>query len=91
VTTTSAGTYTGTLWVRADTAGTTLKLKFQEYNGATLVGTAIAQASLTTSWQRVTVTYTIKSPGSTLDCLAYVTSPAPGAVFYADDASIVLG
>jgi parallel beta-helix repeat protein len=91
VTTTSAGTYTGTLWVRADTAGTTLKLKFQEYNGATLVGTAIAQASLTTSWQRVTVTYSIKSPGSTLDCLAYVTSPAPGAVFYADDASIVLG
>jgi parallel beta-helix repeat protein len=91
VTTTSAGTYTGTMWVRSDTAGAVFKLKFQEYSGSTLVGSAISQATLTTSWQQVTVTYTIKSPGSTLDFLAYVSSPAPGTVFYADDASIVLG
>ena len=91
VTTTSAGTYTGTMWVRSDTAGAIFKLKFQEYSGSTLVGSATTQMSLTTSWQQVTVTYTIKSPGSTLDFQAYVTSPAPGTVFYADDASIVLG
>jgi hypothetical protein len=91
VATTSAGTYTGTMWVRADTAGAVFKLKFQEYSGSTLVGSAISQATLTTSWQQVTVTYTIKSPGSTLDFLAYVSSPAPGTAFYADDASIVLG
>jgi hypothetical protein len=91
VTTTSAGTYTGTMWVRSDTAGAIFKLKFQEYSGSTLVGSATAQTSLTTSWQQVTVTYTIRSPGSTLDFQAYVTSPAPGTVFYADDVSIVLG
>jgi hypothetical protein len=37
------------------------------------------------------VTYTTKSPGSTLDFQSYVTSPAPGNAFYADDVSIVLG
>jgi hypothetical protein len=91
VATTSAGTYTGTMWVRADTAGAVFKLKFQEYSGSTLVGSATAQATLTTSWQQVTVTYTIKSPGSTLDFQAYVSSPAPGTAFYADDASIIIG
>ena len=55
VLTTSAGTYTGTIWVRADTAGAVLKLRFREYVGSTLVGTATTQVTLTTSWQQVTV------------------------------------
>ena len=91
VTTTSAGTYTGTLWVRADAAGGTFKLKLLEYSGSTLAGSAVTQTTLTTSWQQMTVSYTIKSPGSTLDFQSYVSSPAPGVAFYADDASIVLG
>jgi PKD repeat protein len=91
VTTTSAGTYTGSLWVRADSAGATLKLRFREYSGNTLLGAPIAQVTLTTSWQLVTVSYTIASPGSTLDFNAYVSSAAPGACFYADDAAISLG
>jgi hypothetical protein len=91
VTTTTAGTYTGSLWVRADTAGAVVKLKFQEYSGSTLVGSALTQVTLTTSWQQVTVTYAIKSPGSTLDFQAFVQNAAPGTAFYADDAAIVLG
>ncbi|TML84005.1 MAG: hypothetical protein E6G08_18525, partial [Actinobacteria bacterium] len=91
VTTTTAGTYTGSIWVRADTAGPVLKLKLQEYSGSTLVGSNTVQATLTTSWQQVTVTYTIKSAGSTLDFQAFVANPVPGSVFYADDASIVVG
>jgi len=79
------------LWVRADTAGGVFKLKFQEYTGSTLVGSAVTQVTLTTTWQQVTVTYTTKSPGSTLDFQAYLTNPAPGVAFYADDASIVIG
>jgi len=79
------------MWVRSDTAGAILKLKFQEYSGSTLVGSASAQVTLTTSWQQVTLPYTIKSPGSTLDLQVYVTTPAPGTAFYADDASIVFG
>jgi parallel beta-helix repeat protein len=86
--TTSAGTYTGSIWARADTAGATLKLRFREYSGNTLLGSATTLAMLSTSWQQVTVSYTIVSPGSTLDFNAYVAKPPPGVVFYADDASI---
>jgi parallel beta-helix repeat protein len=89
---TSAGTYTGSIWLRADTAGATVKLRFREYDGSTLAGTQTTLATLTTSWQQVTVAYTTQSPGSSsLDFNAYVSSAAPGTCFYADDVSIYLG
>jgi hypothetical protein len=89
--TTSSGTYTGTIWVRADSAGATLKLRFREYVGSTLVSSQVTQVTLTTSWQQVVVAYTTVSPGSsTLDFNAYVSSLAPATSFYADDASIIL-
>ncbi|MFL5926676.1 MAG: carbohydrate binding domain-containing protein, partial [Gaiellaceae bacterium] len=93
VKTTAAGTYTGSIWVRADTAGGVLKLKFQEFSptSSTAVGSAVTQVSLTTSWQQVSVRYTITSPGSTLDFQAYLANPPPGTAFYADDAAIVPG
>jgi parallel beta-helix repeat protein len=87
---TSAGTYRGSVWARADTAGATLRLRFREWSGSTLVGTAVSQMALTTSWQQTSVDYTIGSPGSTLDFNAYVTSAAPGTCFYADDAAVFL-
>jgi hypothetical protein len=83
------GTYTGTLWARGDRAGPPLKLRFREYanNGATLVGTAQTQVNLTTAWQQLTVTYTVASPGSSLDFNAFLSSAdaPPGNCFYADD------
>jgi hypothetical protein len=89
--TTSAGTYTGSLWARADVAGATLKLRFREYNGSTLVGTQTTLLTLSTSWQLVTATYAPAAPGvSTLDFNAYVSTAAVGTCFYADDASITL-
>lgn len=90
--TTSAGTYTGSIWVRAASAGAPLILRFREYAGSTLVGSATNTVSLSTTWQQVAVTYTPASPGSsTLDFNAYVQHAygAPGICFYADDASIV--
>jgi parallel beta-helix repeat protein len=87
---TAAGTYTGSLWVRGDVAGASLKLRFREYSGNTLVGTATTTATLSTSWQVVTVSYRTASPGSTLDFNAYVTSAPAGTAVYADDASIYL-
>jgi PKD repeat protein len=89
---TAAGTYTGSLWVRADSAGASLKLRFREYGsgGTVLVGTSTTTATLTTSWQLVTVAYTTVSPGSTLDFNAYISTPPAGTSFYADDASIYL-
>jgi parallel beta-helix repeat protein len=93
--TTAAGTYTASLWVRADRSGAPLKLRFREYtaDNVTLLGTATASVTLTGSWQQVTVSYTVTSPGSTLDVNAYLASAdaPPGNCFYADDASVVLG
>jgi hypothetical protein len=89
----SAGTYTGTIWVRSDTAGATLRLRFREYSSGSnqLINTVITTATLTTSWQQVAVTYSPQSPGaSTIDFNAYVSSAAPGTAFYADDAAIFL-
>jgi len=92
---TAAGTYTGTLWARADTAGKPLKLRFREYSisSGALLGTATSQITLSTSWQQVSVSYTVTSPGaSSLDFNAYLSSAdaPPGSCFYADDASITL-
>ena len=91
VTTTIAGKYTATLWIKADTAGAIFKLKFQEYNGNTLVGTANTQVTLTTSWQKVTVSYTAANPGTTLDLQTYTINPTAGSAFYIDDTSILYG
>jgi parallel beta-helix repeat protein len=89
VATTQAGTYTASMWVRADTPGAQLKLKIREYKGATLVGQPLTMLTLTTTWQLVTVTYSPVAPGqSTLDLTAYVSNAPAGASFYADDVSI---
>jgi PKD repeat protein len=89
VTRTLALTYGASMWVRADAAGATLKLKFREYNGATLVGSMLTPVTLTTTWQQVQLTYTPVAPGaSTLDLQATVASAPPGTCFYADDVTI---
>ncbi|HEV8649332.1 MAG TPA: PKD domain-containing protein, partial [Actinomycetes bacterium] len=85
---TSAGTYTGSLWVRADAAGAALRLRFREYRNGTLVSSATTTATLGTGWQQVQVTYTVATAGSTLDFNAYVPSPPAGTCFYADDAVV---
>jgi hypothetical protein len=75
-------------------AGKPLKLRFREYSisSGALLGTTTAQVTLTTSWQQVTVSYTITAPGSTLDFNAYLSSAdaPPGSCFYADDAAVLL-
>jgi parallel beta-helix repeat protein len=89
--TTTAGTYTATMWVvGADTAvGSTFKLRIREYSGATLVGSQMTTVTLSGVWQEVTVAYVPAAPGSSnLDLNGY-TSAVPGTCFYADDISIV--
>jgi hypothetical protein len=68
--TTQAGTYMASLWVRADTAGSVLKLRLREYNGPTFVSSASASITLTTNWQQIKVSYTPQVVGSTLDYAA---------------------
>jgi parallel beta-helix repeat protein len=87
--TTQAGTYHGSLWVRAPAPGAALKLKFREYQGGTLVGSKEATVTLTTAWQQVQMSYAVVAPGSsTLDFIAYITNAPSGVCFLADDAMI---
>jgi hypothetical protein len=91
VTVTSAGTYTGSMWVRSDTAGATFTLKLREFNGSTLLVAKTKSITLSTSWQLVTVTDVPTMPGtSTLDFMGIVLNAPVGTCFYADDMSIVL-
>ena len=88
---TSAGTYTATLWARADSAGQMLKLRIREYSNSTsaFVGSATATMTLSTGWQLLSVLYVPLTPGaSNLDLNAYVLSGAPGNCFYADDVTL---
>jgi parallel beta-helix repeat protein len=87
---TSAGTYTGSLWVRGDTPGAVLKLRFREWIGPTLAATSVNEITLTTSWRQVTLNHVAQSPGSRLDMNAYVLGAPPGTCFRADDARIIL-
>ena len=91
VTTTQAGTYTASIWVRDDTPFGKFKLMLKETGGA-LNGSLTTTVTMTANWQLVTVSYTVKSPGtSTLDLQAFVPKNfAPtGTCFYADDVSII--
>jgi K319-like protein/carbohydrate binding protein with CBM4/9 domain len=86
---TSAGTYTASLWARAGASGATLNLRLREYVGGTLVGTPTRSTLvLSTSWQRVSVAYTVTSPGSSLDLQAWIASAPTGTCFLADDVAI---
>jgi parallel beta-helix repeat protein len=92
VATTAAGTYTATVWVRADQPGASVKLRLREWQGQTDLGQAKETVALSTQWQPVSVHYSARAPGaSTLDLSAYVTAAAPGTCLYADDVSIALG
>ncbi|WP_214325134.1 PKD domain-containing protein [Nonomuraea sediminis] len=87
--TTQSGTLTASAWVRASTAGQTIKLKLTEYVGSTNVGSASATLTLGTAWQLISVPYTVTSPGSTVDFLLYTSSNPPGQCFQADDLSLL--
>jgi len=88
-----AGTYTASLWVRGATSGATLTLRLRQMNGSTVLGSATNTVTLSTSWQQITVSYTVSQSGKTsLDFNAFVNNvPARTTGFYADDAVITLG
>jgi hypothetical protein len=87
VSSTQAGTYTVSMWVRADTPGT-VRLRVREYAGGVLRGTIAPSFALTSSWQLVTAAYPPVVPGSSLDVEAYTANTPVGVCFRADDVSI---
>lgn len=89
VSSTIAATYTASLWVRADTAGATLKLRLREYANKSRVAMVISKITLSTSWQQVTLTHAAQA-GHSLDLNALVSRAKPGVCFYADNASLMV-
>jgi PKD repeat protein len=90
ITSTVAGrTYTATAWARAGSAGSvgkTAQLKLRERtSGGTVVADAGSpQITLTTSWQKLTVTRTAAAAGNTLGVRVSVGNAASGTVLDAD-------
>ena len=82
---TVTGTYSATAWIRSDTPGLQVKLRFREYVGSTLVGTGTATATTTGDWQQIQLSYLVTSPGSTLDLNVYQTSQPVGSNIQIDD------
>jgi hypothetical protein len=89
VSTTQAGAYTASIWVRSDTPGLTFRLRVREYSSGALQGSVSTSVTPTSSWQQLTVVYAPVAPGqSSLDFQAYTSSSPVGVCFQADDASI---
>jgi hypothetical protein len=93
-----AGTYSATLWVRADNPGATLTLTLSEWVNHYDERESVSTVPLTTEWQPVTVEYAeLFPPGSTsalptyLNLEATVAGVPHGTCFYADDASVAVG
>jgi PKD repeat protein len=85
----SPGTYTGSVWVRSDTAGGKVYLRIREFEGKTKVGEQLIGVVLSTNWQQLTGSLVPLHPGvSSIDfSTAFYSAPA-GSTFYADDASL---
>jgi parallel beta-helix repeat protein len=83
-----SGTYTATVWLNTAVLGGSIKLRIREYNGATLLGTGTTTVNPTGDWQQVTLTYTVSSPGSTLDLNVYETSQPAGSDLLIDDVTL---
>jgi PKD repeat protein len=91
VTTTQAGLYTASIWVRGDASGAQIKINVREFNGGSQLRSRTKTYTLTTSWQLLSITHTALSPGtSTIDLQVFLpkAQAPPGVCFYADDASI---
>jgi parallel beta-helix repeat protein len=82
---TVAGAYSATAWIRSDTPGLQAKLRLREYVGPTLVGTGTATVTTTGDWQQIQLSYTVVSPGSTLDLNVYQTNQPVGSNLQIDD------
>ncbi|MFL6075875.1 MAG: right-handed parallel beta-helix repeat-containing protein [Mycobacteriales bacterium] len=84
---TVAGHYTASAWVRSDTVSGQIKLRLREYVGSTAVGTPVTvTVTATGDWQQITLpSYTVASPGSTLDLNVYQTGQPVGTNLQIDD------
>lgn len=88
VTTSVAGTYQASAWIRTSATGGQIKLRIREYVGATLVATTTQTLNPNGTWQQVTLSHTVASPGSTLDLNIYQTTQPAGSDLFIDDVTL---
>ena len=81
--------YRITAWVRSGSSAGICKLYIREYQGATRLGVVYSPAvTLSSTWQELTVDYTCRGAGTTLDLQVADFPVAAGESFQVDEVSI---
>jgi hypothetical protein len=88
-------TYTAAAWVRSAVASSTgkqVQILIRERNSSnTIVRTSTASATLTTAFQKIQVTATVRTANDSLEVIVQQTGAATGNAFHADLVSLVKG
>lgn len=88
--TVAGSVYTGSLWVKPDTAGQKINVYLRERNanGSTVGSKTVTVTTTTTNWVQVTNAYTAAQTGSSLGFYVYATSVLAHQGFNADALSL---
>ena len=88
-----AGTYSSSIWVEGPHGAVIFSMKEHNPGHTAVVGEAKARLILSGigTWQRVSLTYTVMTPGDTLGISVVEGSAPPGECFLADDAFVKFG
>jgi beta-glucanase (GH16 family) len=83
--------YTATAWIRPSAAKQSVAIRLMEYAGSSYKGQALGKAYLTsTSWRKLTVTYTAVTDGASLDLNIVNWQMKPSAYFEVDEVALPL-
>jgi hypothetical protein len=91
VTNATAGeTYNGSVWVKPDSIGQTIKFKLREWDSSNnlITDSPVALTAASTNWQEITNSITAAQSGTRLSFAVYAEDIDAGEYFYADDMSL---
>lgn len=87
----AAETYTASASVRIPGAARTVCVRIREYSSSSLVASAQSCRTGTTAWQVLSVSFTTRAAGHSLDAYVYVNGSKAGDAFDVDAVSLVDG
>jgi hypothetical protein len=86
----SAGGYVADIWLVGPPGSVIFSMKEHNPGHTVVVGEAKQRLSLTGAWQKVSLSYTVVTPGDSLGITVSEGRAAPGECFQADDAYVGL-
>jgi hypothetical protein len=87
----SAGTYVSDIWLEGPPGSVIFSMKEHNPGHTVVVGEAKQRLSLTGTWQKVSLSYTVITPGDSLGITVSEGGAEPGECFLADDAYVASG